>query len=494
MTILILEHPRILSLVHFNDIANTPLWSCLMGGYGAAILKESGLRVKFLNAAEKRWNFVKTKEAILEISPSLLSINGIYLWEHTGRFFDFIADLKTSGFNGHINLFGFFPTLTWRKILERYPQVDSITVGEHEKTLDDLAKCMENGGAYQDIPGLAVRKENSLIYNNKRQPEVNPDGFPFPARDLEGVNTASILASRGCYNHCSFCPIPNFYNNGPLWRGRSPYNIFKEIKELVDLGIRDFYFVDPNFVGPGKKGKKRIIQLAELLAPLEITFGMETRANDLDNRILESLVKAGLKSLLLGIESGSTKILEKLNKTGSLNTSEKAIGLCRSFGIEPEIGFLMFTPDCSIIDIQNNFEFLLRNNLLDRLERTANLLSHYQIVLKGTAGYNLFKTQGRLKKIGDLGFEGEIIYADNAVEWLKEVVVHLCRDLLYHMGQVDSLIHWQCSDDNKEIFKKINDVLIHVFKELLNKSQKGRPFPDPEITKNDMRRFLYDFV
>jgi hypothetical protein len=31
MKITILEHPRLPSDAHFNDIANTPLWSCLMG-------------------------------------------------------------------------------------------------------------------------------------------------------------------------------------------------------------------------------------------------------------------------------------------------------------------------------------------------------------------------------------------------------------------------------------------------------------------------------
>jgi hypothetical protein len=32
MKITVLEHPRLPSDAHFNDIANTPLWSCLMGG------------------------------------------------------------------------------------------------------------------------------------------------------------------------------------------------------------------------------------------------------------------------------------------------------------------------------------------------------------------------------------------------------------------------------------------------------------------------------
>ena len=44
MRILLLEHPREASEAHFNDIANTPLWSCLMTGYTGAAPGPGGLR------------------------------------------------------------------------------------------------------------------------------------------------------------------------------------------------------------------------------------------------------------------------------------------------------------------------------------------------------------------------------------------------------------------------------------------------------------------
>ena len=62
--------------------------------------------------------------------------------------------------------------------------------------------------------------------------------------------------------------------------------------------------------------------------------------------------------MLLGIESGSKTLLRQLSKGSTLNSSERAIGLCRSFGIEPEVGFLMFVPDSIFSDLSENLEFL----------------------------------------------------------------------------------------------------------------------------------------
>ncbi len=239
MKILVLEHPRIASEKRFNDIANTPLWSCLMGGYATAALEREGFDTIFLDEATPTASFDQTKEKILALKPNLLCVNAVYFWEHTHVLFDFFSELKTLGFSGHINLFGFFPTLVYRKILETCDQVDSIAVGEFEQTLVELAGSMEKGKPLETIEGLALK---SCLLDHKsrmRTPEKNPDVFSFPKRScLKG--TVTILASRGCYNHCSFCPVPSFYNQGSLWRGRSPLNVAAEIKALVAQGVTQF--------------------------------------------------------------------------------------------------------------------------------------------------------------------------------------------------------------------------------------------------------------
>ncbi|MCP4114488.1 MAG: B12-binding domain-containing radical SAM protein [Desulfobacteraceae bacterium] len=471
MKTLVLEHPRMLSEKRFNDIANTPLWSCLMGGYAASMLESKGFDTGFMDAAGKRWDFHRAEKEILDLDPGLLCVNAVYFWEHTPRLFDLFTRLRSKGFSGHINLFGFFPTLVFREILATAKEVDSIAVGEFEHTLAELAAALEKTGPPTHIPGLAL---NSALTPNAfqlRPPEKDPGIFPVPLRpSLDG--TVSILGSRGCYNHCSFCPVPSFYNQGPLWRGRSPEAIAREMQALVDKGARDFYFADPNFIGPGKRGKERMLKLMDLIKPMKITFGMETRPSDLDDEILHHLMEAGFTSLLMGIESGSEQILGKINKSSGPSQGARAIELCRRHGIEPEVGFLMFVQDATLKDLRNNIDFLMANDLLDRLERTANLLCHCQIVLKGTGAYTEFERDGRLVKSGMFGFEGEVTFVDKGVKWMSTLVVAACHTILRSMGDPGSPVYFAKAETR--VSRQANDYLADLFFRLLDRAERGK--------------------
>ncbi len=487
MKIIVLEHPRIRSEIRFNDIANTPLWSCLMGGYVASALKAVGYEVILIDCTVNGWDFSRTVDEIMAFSPALLSVNCVYMWEKSGAIFSFFQNLRSAGFRGHINLFGFYPTLASRTILGFCREVDTLCVGECEITVKELASSLETFGAVGEIAGLAHRSGEGAKMAGPRAPLCDLNLFDFPLRTNGGFRTASILGSRGCYNHCSFCPVPSFYNNGPLWRGRSPENILLEIKSLISMGIRDFYFADPNFIGPGKKGKDRTLRLMELIRPLKITFGMETRPQDLDDEIMESLVSSGFTSMLLGVESGSKTLLGQLSKGSTLNSSERAIALCRGFGIEPEIGFLMFVPDSTLSDLGENLEFLRKNRLLNRLDRTANLFSHSHIVLMGTSGYQRYENEGRLTPAGYMGFEGEIEYADKRVAWMRDVVVFACHHVLRQSAYPDSPIHWQRPQEQGPA-KRVNDYLVKLFERLLKNAEPLKTLDDPEMMKKDIER------
>lgn len=483
MKILVLEHPRIASEKRFNDIANTPLWSCLMGGYAAAALAREGFDTEFLDHAVPGADFNTTKEKILALNPDLLCVNAVYFWEHTPVLFEFFSDLKKQGYSGHITLFGFFPSLVHKEILLNCDYVDSIAVGEFEHSLVEFAKALDRGQSFDNIQGLASK--SGLSGTCRRQPEKNPDRFAFPRRSsLEG--TVAVLASRGCYNHCSFCPVPSFYNQGSLWKGRSPENIAKEIQGLVDQGVKDFYFVDSNFIGPGKTGKKRIMALMDLLVPMDIRFGMETRPQDLDDEILAKLVVAGFQSLLMGVESGSAAVLNQINKSAGPDVASRAISLCRKHGIEPEIGFLMFVPDARLDDLFENMKFLMENNLLDRLDRTANLLSHTQIVLAGTLGYRRFEQENRLIKNGIFGFEAEVTFFDPKVKWVAELVTFACHTLLRSMSDKNSPIYWKNTDNS--ISRRANAFLKEESLGLLARAKTHSR--DPEVTAREKRKIL----
>ena len=485
MKVLVLEHPRIGSREHFNDIANTPLWSCLMGGYAASALRESGQDVVYCDAAGAGWNFERTRSFVLEQAPSLLSVNAVYFWEHTGRLFEFLEELRRDRFQGHINLFGFYPSLAAADII-RTGLVDSVAAGECETTLRELGEALSVGGDWRGIDGLAT--DSYAASRVHRKPEKNLDGFAFPERPPKIPEPACVLASRGCYNHCSFCLVPPFYNCGPLWRGRSPENVVAEIESLMRKGCRDFYFVDPNFIGPGASGRLRCLDLLERLRPLNIAFGMETRPNDLTETLLDELRRAGLKSLLLGIESGSARMLERIGKGAGQDAGERAIALCRSAGIEPEVGFIMFLADTSLVDIRESLDFLGRNRLLDRLDRTANLLGHRQIVLKGTSGYARLAAEGRLQPCGFMGFEGLVRHADRRVAWLADTASAACHWVLRQTGEPGSPVYWKNAAGLVHV--RLNEALTNRFRDLLELAAGKEAPPDSKAATAETERLF----
>jgi len=481
MRILLLEHPRAPSALHFNDIANTPLWSCVMTGYAASSLLDAGFDVKIIDATRR--SFAETARLLTDTPSELLAVHAVYFWERTGELFDMLSEIRKRGYEGMISLFGFFPTLAWKDILDHVEEVDSIVVGEPEKTMVELAGCLRSRpGAIPRLEGLAAREDGKATLFGLRAPIDPLDQLPFPLRpSLESEESVSILASRGCYNGCSFCLIPALDGGKAAWRGRSAANVAAEIAELMKRGKEDIYFVDPNFIGPGKAGRENAMNLSSVLAELGITFGMETRANDVSGPLMQSLCKAGLTSLLLGIESGSPRVLKRLCKHTTVAQNEEAIAAVRDAGIEPEIGFIMFEPASSLDDVIENAGFLERNRLLDRLGRTANLLYHYHITFKGTPGYGLALEHGMLVPEGLYGFEGRLLYEDRRVGWLAGIMRPLCQFVLKEMGKDTSRIFWSAETAGGKPFQAVNDHLVEIFKRML--ATAANLTSEPETTR-----------
>jgi radical SAM superfamily enzyme YgiQ (UPF0313 family) len=476
MRIVLLEHPRAPSAFHFNDIANTPLWSCLMTGYAAAALREAGFEVTLIDAVRR--SFAETVDCLMDTPAELLAVHAVYFWERTAELFAMLAEVKRRGWGGTICLFGFFPTLAWRELLEQAPPVDAVVVGEPEETLVEFARSLETGGIGR-IEGLAARSFGQPALGGRRPPIRPLDRLPFPLRpDLEAEETVSVLASRGCYNGCSFCLVPALDDGLAAWRGRSAENVAAECAWLAERGKKDLYFVDPNFVGPGRTGQAQALRLGRALAGLGLTFGMETRANDVTAPLMARLREAGLKSLLLGIESGSPAVLKRLRKHTTVAQNERALAAVRDAGIEPDIGFIMFEPGSRLEDVHANTTFLERAGLLDRLGRTANLLYHSHIAFKGTPGYRAAAERGRLVPEGLYGFEGRLLYEDPRVGWLAGIMRPICQFVLREMGRPGSRLHWSAENAEGTAYRAVNDQLVEIYRRLLAAAGKMTGAPD----------------
>ena len=495
MSIVLLEHPRPRSPEKYESVVNTPLSACLMTGYIASALLSRQHKVAVVDANLYEWSFDKTVNEVSKKSFKLLGVHLVYLWEYTSDILETISTLKNNHPGVHINLYGHFPTFAFKDLLTEYPFIDSVTIGEPEETFLELADAVVNNkgnSALSSIDGLAFNASNSkrdgtatkdvIVRNRPRKPASNLDTLPSPFRNdyelkkKKGISTY-ILASRGCYGKCTFCYLDNFYGDESQWRGRSPENIFSEISDIYEKhGERYFYFADANFFGPGRKGKERAGELADLLVNngINIKFGIECRVNDVEDKSIAALVKAGLVDVFLGVESGSQRSLTKFRKFTTVEENKSAIYILRKYGIEPNYGFIMFEPDSTLADVRANFEFLKEMEMLNIPSITAHLLHHKQTIFQGTFDYKIKSNGSRPES--EIMYECDYQFKEKSVEALSEEINTFCikslKDILDNRDH-KNIGSDSCSYDENDLFsRQMNEKLIEHFETTLSSYEK----------------------
>ncbi len=474
MKILLLEHPRSITRERCNDIANTPLSSCLLTGYSAGMLQSKGHDVEIIEGYLDKLSYEEIGDSISTAKPDLLGVHMVYHWKEDHALFDFLARIKREIPVSAITAYGFYPTVAFKNILEQCRAIDSVIIGEPEMPFAELASLVPPGRPATLIPGLAARDGSGSIRHLQQKPVEDLDGLPFPVRTeaLSRLSEVNILGSRGCYGKCTFCYINSLYGPGPSWRGRSPENIIAEIDAVItERAAGDFYFTDPNFFGPGRKGQERALRIASLLKKRNIRFGIEGRVNDIHDKTIGALVDAGLRHILIGLESGRDASLKRMNKMTSVAQNEKALGILRKHGVEPNVGFIMFEPDSSLADVRVNFEFLRRNDLLRNLPVTANVLYHHQIILEGTEAYDHLRKEGRLDTPAS-SYEGTAYFKDPAVAALADTMRQVTNTLFSHMEGIWSGRVME-PPGARGRYARINRLLAALFEDTLSALEKG---------------------
>ncbi|MDO4289048.1 MAG: radical SAM protein [Eubacterium sp.] len=467
--ILLLEHPRTPGEDRQNDIANTTLSSCLNSGYLAAVLLEAGYQVAIVEGYMEHLSYAAIEEKIAAHKPEVLGIHLVYNWEDNAALYTFITEIKEKYNIAHVSVYGYYPTFAYEEILNRCPAIDSCMLGENEIT---ILKLLENLEDYFKIQGLAVRDGDS--FRASRGELVRDlDSLPFPVRKASSYpgGEVNIFGSRGCYGGCTFCYINPYYGaeaqHCAKWRGRSPENIIAEIDSIIaQTDYRYFYFTDPNFYGPGKAGKERVLKLAALLKERNIRFGIEARANDIEPETTKALVEAGLQNILVGLESGKNESLKRLNKYTTVEDNEKALRVLREAGIEPSVGFIMFEPDSSIDDLKINLEFLKRNALLDTLEISVNVLYHHQIILAGSSSYHDLLAAGRLNISEHSVYEANTDYTNPRVATMAKMMRDITNHIFDYMKDT-WMLSAQGDPQTKAVYGKINAALVKGFEDAL---------------------------
>lgn len=498
MKVLLLEHPRGRSANHFNDIANTPLSSCLMSGYIASLLQANDIETDILDAYLGRYSFQRMVEEVVYEDYDVLGIHLVYSWEHTPTVLHAIDEIG-SRMGVPILAYGFYPTFAYDSILTSHPSIHGIITGEPEYAFLEFCLKTQKGEDPRAIDGLAFRHDGDRIACNKGKTIDHLDRLPFPYRTSDHMKHVggNILGSRGCYGNCTFCYINQFYGKRCNWRGRTPDNIMQEVQHVLSyLSSRYIYFIDANFFGPGDEGQVRAEAIAERLQHENgIVFGLECRVNDIQNRSLGALARAGLRDVFLGVESGSNGSLKRMRKGTTVEQGVNAIRMLRDHGIEPHIGFIMFESDSTLQDIRDNFNFLYSNRLLNRLATTVDLLYHPQIVFMGTDSFKILRREKRMRVSPGPSYQGIFNFKDDRVHVMAEVMASLCHHVLKQMDDVDSPIYWcrnLLSKDHhvNSMDDRMNRWLVGFFEDLLKRLECRETICTEGLKNQSINQFM----
>jgi radical SAM superfamily enzyme YgiQ (UPF0313 family) len=308
--------------------------------YIAGLLRKNSIPVNILDACLEGWDSIK--KGLAENNPTIVGIAcPSYARTKSLKVAEIVKDYNK---NIKVILGGHHPSLMGKQILENYPFVDMICIGEGEYPMLELSQGVD----LKNIPGLGFRRGNEIIINNPR-PEISDlDKLPMPAWDcidprrygtnstfvFDGVDFskeigACISFSRGCIGRCNFCSNHCMWAK---WKHRSPKNVADELELLnKKYNIRCFAFNDDCFSVNRKAAMELCNEILE--RKLKIYFSIVTRTDCIDEELLGILKEAGCCAICFGIEAASPKLLKIMHKPIKIEQSQKAIQLVKSFGI-----------------------------------------------------------------------------------------------------------------------------------------------------------------
>jgi len=332
----------------------------------AASLEKAGFQVQILDNYNLKKPIDQVKEQLERLQPEIL---GITCGSVTYRRCIETAKAAKEAVPACKVVVGGWQATYMPETLLAHPEIDYLVMGEGEEAMVKLANCITGGNdkkAIAEIPGVAFRKGKGIIQNAPRYIE-DVDAIPFPARHLlpmhiydrvipyvDGYPVDTMNVVRGCPYNCAYCETKKLW--GPNVRAFSPQRVIDEIKHLTqNFGSRGVYFVGDNFT----INKKRTLELCRLMKKeqLNIEWVCDTRVDLVSRELLKEMKEAGCQTIWFGVESGSPRILEKLNKKITLEQITTAFKLCKQQGIRTACSLMLGIPGETIEDMKVTFKF-----------------------------------------------------------------------------------------------------------------------------------------
>ncbi len=240
--------------------------------------------------------------------------------------------------------------------------IDVVVKREGEPVINGVLDRLDNPASLQNVHGICFRFNGDIIDTGEASFIEDLDSLPFPDRSflpykeyfslLGGdAYSTTIFTSRGCPFRCAFCDRPAM---GKKFRCHGPDYVVREICRCLDLGIREFLFYDDTFTVK----RQRVLDICKQIIDLGqgISWDIRARVDTVDEEILLALKQAGCQAVHYGVESGSERILERLNKGISLGRVREVFRLTQEVGMDTLAYFMIGSPGETRDDIKASLD------------------------------------------------------------------------------------------------------------------------------------------
>ena len=367
--------------------------------YIASYLEKFGYAVEILDIYARQ---LKEEEVLEELRNRAFDLVGISALVTQYRYVQNLAAAIKQIKDVPVVLGNGLGTSSDALVLEKIPAIDICVRGEGEETLKEV---IENIGDLSGVSGISFRDRGGRTVINPDRPALKDiNELPWPAYHLLDMNLYTgtriyetgilnmrgklldkrmlpALSSRGCPYNCNFCG--KVIQVGRL---RAVDDIIAEIKVLKDnYKLDGIHFIDELFA----INKKRAIELSNALKPLGLIWDCQARANTVDYETLKVMKDSGCVAIGFGIESGSPKILENMNKKITVRQIEEVMKAAIKVDLPVKVQLIFGYPgeDCETLEETVN--------LFKRIGHPGRAMSAI-IPLPGTKLYKDAKKNGMI--------------------------------------------------------------------------------------------------
>lgn len=392
-----------------------------------AYVKVRGASCRLVDMQGEGMGLQELKEVLLRERPALVGITAMS--PTIKQSLEVAALVKETLTETKVILGGVHPTVEPETLLEDR-RIDFLVRGEGEKALMQILLAERNGGlAPEDEP--SGEKTAKLI---EVPPVSHLDELPMPDysslpvqvyseynQHLRGMKAISMLVSRGCPFHCSFCAVKA--TMGRRWRAKDPKKVVEEMAHLKEAyGLEGIWFKDSIFNLNPSWTRQFCHALKE--KGLNISWQCNTRVDLLREDELRLMKEAGLEQIDLGIEAGTTKSLQTLRKGITPEQIIEAVKVAKRY-VKVAGFFMIGIPGEKREDIEATYS-LARSLKLDKCSFSLF------IPLPGSELYDRLKAQ---RKIGEDELElahftrARRSYCDLSLEELQSTYDRINADL-----------------------------------------------------------------